>query len=51
MSVSLSVSIERFPLKVPFVISRGAKTDAVVVAVTLTDGHAVGRGECTPYAR
>jgi L-alanine-DL-glutamate epimerase-like enolase superfamily enzyme len=51
MSVSLSVSVERFPLKVPFVISRGAKTDAVVVAVTVTDGHAVGRGECTPYAR
>jgi len=51
MSISLSVSIERFPLKVPFVISRGAKTDAVVVVATLTDGHAVGRGECTPYAR
>jgi L-alanine-DL-glutamate epimerase-like enolase superfamily enzyme len=51
MPVSLSVSVERFPLKVPFVISRGAKTDAVVVAVTLRDGAAAGRGECTPYAR
>ena len=51
MSVSLSVSIETFPLKVPFVISRGAKTHATVVAVTVADGRAVGRGECTPYAR
>jgi len=51
MPVTLSVSIERFPLKVPFVISRGAKTEAAVVAVTLADGAAAGRGECTPYAR
>lgn len=51
MSIILSVTIERFPLKVPFVISRGAKTDAVVVAVTLSDGTSTGRGECTPYAR
>lgn len=51
MSITLSVTIERFPLKVPFVISRGAKTDAVVVAVTLSDGTSTGRGECTPYAR
>lgn len=49
--LTLSVSIDRFPLKEPFVISRGAKTDAVVVAVTLSDGRATGRGECTPYAR
>jgi L-alanine-DL-glutamate epimerase-like enolase superfamily enzyme len=49
--LSIAISIERFPLKVPFVISRGTKTDAVVVAVTLTDGRAAGRGECTPYAR
>ena len=51
MSVSLSVSVETFPLKVPFVISRGAKTHATVVAATVSDGRAVGRGECTPYAR
>lgn len=49
--LTLSVAIERFPLKVPFVISRGAKTDAAVVAVTLSDGRVAGRGECTPYAR
>jgi L-alanine-DL-glutamate epimerase-like enolase superfamily enzyme len=50
-ALSLSVSIERFALKVPFVIARGAKTHATVVAVTLSDGSATGRGECTPYAR
>ena len=49
--LTLSVSVERFALKVPFVISRGAKTDAVVVAVSVTDGRVTGRGECTPYAR
>ena len=50
-ALTLSVSVDRFPLKVPFVIARGAKTDAVVVAVTLSDGRDSGRGECTPYAR
>lgn len=50
-ALSLSVSIERFPLKVPFVIARGAKTHATVVAVSLSNGTFTGRGECTPYAR
>lgn len=50
-SRSLSVVIDRFPLRQPFVISRGAKTEAVVVAATVSDGRYVGRGECTPYAR
>lgn len=49
--ISLSIAIERFPLKVPFVIARGTKTDAVVVAISLSDGRVTGRGECTPYAR
>ncbi|MCC7250754.1 N-acetyl-D-Glu racemase DgcA [Hyphomicrobium sp.] len=51
MTVTLSTAIERFPLKVPFVIARGAKTEAVVIRVTLSDGRATGQGECTPYAR
>jgi L-alanine-DL-glutamate epimerase-like enolase superfamily enzyme len=50
-SLTLAIAVETFPLKVPFVIARGAKTEARVVAVTLSDGHASGRGECTPYAR
>lgn len=48
---TLTVSIDRFPLKVPFVISRGAKTEAVVVSVAVSDGRVTGRGECTPYGR
>ena len=49
--LSVSVSIDQFPLKVPFVISRGAKTHATVVAVRLSDGNVTGQGECTPYPR
>lgn len=47
----LHVTVDSFPLKTPFVIARGAKTEARVVAVTLTDGRVTGHGECTPYAR
>lgn len=50
-ALTLSVAVDRFPLKVPFVISRGAKTDAAVVMVTLSDGRVTGHGESTPYAR
>ncbi|MDX2289661.1 MAG: N-acetyl-D-Glu racemase DgcA [Hyphomicrobiaceae bacterium] len=44
--------IEAWPLAKPFVISRGAKTEARVVVVEVADdaGH-VGRGEAVPYAR
>ncbi|MCA9608237.1 MAG: dipeptide epimerase, partial [Myxococcales bacterium] len=43
--------MERWPLREPFSIARGSKTEAVVVVVTLeADGHQ-GRGECVPYAR
>jgi hypothetical protein len=48
---SLNVSVERFDLAAPFVISRGAKTLAEVVTVTLDEGLFCGRGECVPYAR
>jgi L-alanine-DL-glutamate epimerase-like enolase superfamily enzyme len=51
ISRKLDVSVERFALKNPFVISRGSKTEALVVVATLTRGGAAGRGECTPYAR
>jgi L-Ala-D/L-Glu epimerase len=46
-----SAAIESWPLARPFRISRGVKTAADVVTVTLTDGGAVGRGEAVPYAR
>ncbi|RJF76565.1 N-acetyl-D-Glu racemase DgcA [Rhodopseudomonas palustris] len=42
---------ERWPIAGAFTISRGAKTEAVVVIAEVTrDGH-TGRGECVPYAR
>ena len=48
---SLKVSVERFDLAVPFVISRGAKSVAEVVTVTLEERLFRGRGECVPYGR
>lgn len=50
-SRELFVSIETFPLARSFVISRGAKTEAVVVTCTIRQGAYSGRGECVPYAR
>jgi L-Ala-D/L-Glu epimerase len=51
MSVALCVRTERWPIAGAFTISRGAKTVAEVVVAELSEGHATGRGECTPYAR
>lgn len=51
MTRTLTIAVERFPLARAFTISRGSKTEAVVVTVTLADGAACGRGECVPYAR
>ncbi|MBL4879217.1 MAG: dipeptide epimerase, partial [Hyphomonas sp.] len=39
------------PLKAAFTISRGAKTSAETIRVTLREGDAIGRGECVPYPR
>lgn len=47
----VSVTVERFPLAREFRISRGAKTEAVVIVCTIADGAFRGRGECVPYAR
>jgi L-Ala-D/L-Glu epimerase len=49
--MELSVHIERWPLAGAFTISRGSKTEAVVVTAELADGAHRGRGECVPYAR
>jgi L-Ala-D/L-Glu epimerase len=49
--MNLSVRIERWPLAAAFAISRGSKTEAVVVVAELADGVHRGRGECVPYAR
>jgi L-alanine-DL-glutamate epimerase-like enolase superfamily enzyme len=47
----LAISVERFPILGNFVISRGAKTEAVVVVATIEDRAWRGRGEGVPYAR
>jgi L-alanine-DL-glutamate epimerase-like enolase superfamily enzyme len=51
MPLTLAVAVERWPIAGTFTISRGAKTEAVVVVAELGDGKARGRGECVPYAR
>ena len=48
---NLEISTVSSPLKAAFTISRGAKTSAETVRVTLTENGATGRGECVPYAR
>jgi L-alanine-DL-glutamate epimerase-like enolase superfamily enzyme len=49
--MDLSVRVERWPLAAAFTISRGSKTEAVVVVAELDDGAHRGRGECVPYGR
>ncbi|MGO9397039.1 MAG: N-acetyl-D-Glu racemase DgcA [Xanthobacteraceae bacterium] len=49
--MELSVQIERWPIAGAFAISRGRKTEAVVVVAELSDGTHRGRGEAVPYAR
>jgi len=51
MALSLSVDIESWPIRGVFRISRGARTEARVVVVTLRDGDIVARGESAPNAR
>jgi len=47
----LSACIETFALRNHFTISRGSKTETVVVTATVSDGDVSGRGECGPNAR
>jgi carboxypeptidase PM20D1 len=47
----LSVVEEQWPIRGTFTISRGSKTHAHVVVVTLEADGVQGRGECVPYAR
>jgi len=47
----LTVEVDRFPIAGSFTISRGSRTEAVVVTATIAEGDIKGRGECVPYAR
>src|ERR1700729_1549272 len=47
----LEARIEHWPIEGNFTISRGAKTEAVVVVANVTHGNTTGRGECVPYPR
>ena len=49
--MTLTLTVERWPIAGSFSISRGAKTEAAVVVAELADGTVRGRGECVPYGR
>ena len=49
--LTLIPRIERWPLAQAFTISRGSKTEAIVVVAEVSDGVHTGRGECVPYPR
>lgn len=50
-TLTLNVFCESWPLREAFTISRGSKTNADVLCVTLSDGEFQGRGEAVPYGR
>ncbi|MEJ8474816.1 N-acetyl-D-Glu racemase DgcA [Roseibium algae] len=52
MTRTLTIETESFEIAGGgFAISRGRRTHANVLLVSLTDGTTTGRGECVPYAR
>ncbi|MFQ1701101.1 N-acetyl-D-Glu racemase DgcA [Loktanella agnita] len=48
--MQINVTRDVFPLAQAFTISRGSRTEAQVLTVTLREGQ-TGWGECVPYAR
>ena len=49
--VELSVTEDSFATQGVFTISRGSRTEARVLTVSLRCGEVLGMGECVPYAR
>lgn len=47
----LTHRVEALPIRGAFTISRGSRTETVVVVVEISDGYQIGRGESVPYAR
>ncbi len=50
-TIALTARHESWPLAQVFTISRGSKSSAEVVVVTLTQDGVSGHGECVPYPR
>src|SRR5437870_1150381 len=49
--ITIEADEQSWPLDTPFRISRGTRTKARVVIVTVTDGQHIGRGEAVPIIR
>ncbi len=49
--MQIDAHAEIWPLRQPFRISRGSRTEARVVVVTVSDGKQIGRGEGVPLTR
>ncbi|HET6889304.1 MAG TPA: hypothetical protein VFH87_15400, partial [Candidatus Udaeobacter sp.] len=49
--LSIDAHEEIWPLRQPFRISRGSRTEAQIVTLTVSDGKHTGRGEGVPLAR
>ena len=48
MALTVTVTVERWPVAGSFIISRGAKTHVDVILCALSDGSVTGRAEATP---
>lgn len=51
MHKNLKIIHERYPIAGKFTISRGSKTEALVIVCEIGHDGRIGRGECVPYAR
>ena len=51
MMLRVTARVERWPIAGQFVIARGARTEAAVVVVEVSNAAHIGRGECVPYPR
>ncbi|MFD1197155.1 N-acetyl-D-Glu racemase DgcA [Brucella gallinifaecis] len=51
MHNSLKIIQESYPIAGKFTISRGSKTEALVIVCEIAREGKTGRGECVPYAR
>jgi len=51
MTIALNVAVERYPIAGTFTISRGSRTEILVVKATLSRDGVTGQAECVPYPR